>query len=141
MSCADEVFGNYRAGNDRAANALAELIREGMEKMSVSGSVQYRGWRLAPEQIADFDAEFAPGQVVKSNFWSSSPLKDSSYNAERRAVIYTRKARDISDLAFGVHSHHIVGKLSYDSETLIPPGVQFEVMENENGQLELLEVP
>lgn len=129
------------AGGNPQARELAELVRSGIEKMPTSGPVQYRGWRLTPELLADFDTKFAPGQVVESNFWSSSPRKDSSYHAERNAVINTRKARDISDLAFGVHFHDLVGKPSYDSETLIPPGVRFKVMENQNGQLELREVP
>ena len=129
-----------RTGGNPSANALADLVRSGMEKMPASGPVQYRGWRLTPDRIADFDVEFAPGQVVASNFWSSSPLKDSSYNAERNAVIQTDQARNISDLAFGVHFHGLVGKPTYESETLIPPGVRFKVVENKNGQLKLREV-
>jgi len=133
-----DLNNSLKAGGSPQAQELASLVRSGMEKMPSSGPVQYRGWRLTPDQLKDFDKQFAPGNVVESNFWSSSPEKDSSYIAERNVVINTRAARDISDLAFGVHFHDLVGKPTYKSETLIPPGVQFDVLKvNPDGTIVL----
>lgn len=97
--------------------------------MPASSPVQYRGWRLGdPDAVAKFDSDFAPGKTVESNFWSTAPSEADAYGADRNAVIYTDQAKDISDLAFGVHYHGLIGKPVFSSETLIPPGVQFKVM-------------
>lgn len=126
-------------GGSQEAKDLAALIRSGMEKMPGSVVIQYRGWRLEPHQLADFDAKFSPGQVVETSFWSSSPSALSVYDTNRNAIIWTSAARDISDLAFGVHFHHLVGKPLYYSEALIPPGVQFDVLMNDPGGWIMLE--
>ncbi|QVN10515.1 hypothetical protein [Burkholderia sp. LAS2] len=53
---------------------------------------------------------------------------DQSIVGDRNVVIYTDKAKDISDLAFGVNYHGLIEKPVYSSETVIPPGVKFEVV-------------
>jgi hypothetical protein len=74
-----------------------------------------------------FDTDFAIGNSVTSNFWSTAPSELDAYAADRNVVIQTDSAKDISDLAFGVHFHDKVGKPSYSSETIIPPGNKFTV--------------
>ncbi|WP_080409394.1 PAAR domain-containing protein [Burkholderia ubonensis] len=120
---------NLLAGGTPESEGLTSLIQSGLDKMPESAPVQYRGWRLeGPDALTKFDADFAPGKTVESNFWSTAPSEADAYAADRNVVIYTDKAKDISDLAFGVHYHGLIGKPVYSSETLIPPGVKFKVV-------------
>jgi len=128
-------------GGNADAEALSQLIASGMEKMPKSATTQYRGWRLEPTELPAFDAEYANGNIVKSNFWSSGPTLDNSYIAPRVVKMYTESARDISDLAFGVHYNDLVGKPKYSSETLVPPNVEFKVLgKDADGKILLKEV-
>jgi uncharacterized Zn-binding protein involved in type VI secretion len=116
-------------GGSPESEGLSSLIQSGLDKMPSSSPVQYRGWRLGdPDALAKFDADFAPGKTVESNFWSTGPSETDAYVADRNVVIYTDSAKDISDLAFGVNYHGLIGKPVYLSETLIPPGVKFQVV-------------
>jgi len=81
-----------------------------------------------PDALAKFDADFAPGKTIESNFWSTGSSETDAYVADRNVVIYTDSAKDISDLAFGVNYYGLIGKPVYLSETLIPPGVKFQVV-------------
>ncbi|MCD4487420.1 hypothetical protein LQR31_23390 [Chromobacterium vaccinii] len=115
-------------GGSADASALSGLINNGLDKMPKAASVQYRGWRLEDSaQLGRFDEGYRLGKTVTSNFWSTAPSPADAYLATRNAVIYTNSARDISDLAFGVHFHNLIGKPVYSSETIIPPGVKFTV--------------
>lgn len=116
-------------GGTKEANALTELIGSGLQKMPGSGPTQYRGWRLdSPTRMAEFDNQFKIGNTVESNFWSTAPNKADAYLADRNVTIFTNSAKDISDLSFGVNFHHLIGKPVYSAETLIPPGVKFQVV-------------
>jgi hypothetical protein len=97
---------------------------------SSASTTQYRGIRLnTPDEVAAFDAKFAVGKEVTSqSFWSTAPAPSDAYSAPRNLVIETNRAKDISDLAFGVNFHDKVGKTLYSSETIIPPGVRFKVI-------------
>ena len=57
------------------------------------------------------------------------PSKKNTYPAEKNYIIKTDKARDITDIAFGVKYHDLpaINKDVYESETLIPPGINFKV--------------
>ena len=117
------------AGGSPEAEGLSSIIQSGLDKMPNSSPTQYRGWRLGDtDAVAEFDARFAEGKTVESNFWSTAPSEGDAYVGDRNVVIYTDKAKDISDLAFGVHYHGLIGKPVYSSETVIPPGVKFEVV-------------
>ena len=63
------------------------------------------------------------------SFWSTAPDPGNAYAGGRTLIIHTRAARDISELAFGVHFHGAVGKPQYTSEAIIPPGVRFRVVD------------
>ena len=117
-------------GGSTSANALASLLDSGLELMpSAAPGLQFRGLRLnSDERIAAFDADFKVGNTVETkSFWSTGPSPDNSYSGARQLVIDTEDAKDISDLAFGVHFHNLVGKPSYTSETIIAPGTLFNV--------------
>jgi uncharacterized Zn-binding protein involved in type VI secretion len=117
-------------GGTPEAEQLSGLLSSGVEKMPNSTSAtQYRGVRLnTPEDLAKFDAKFAEGEViVTKSFWSTGPDPSNAYSAQRSLVIKTESAKDISELAFGVHYHEMIGKTPYISETIIPPGVKFKV--------------
>ncbi|MEO3864240.1 hypothetical protein [Rheinheimera fenheensis] len=119
---------NLLTGGTEQAKALSKLVSSGIEKMPDSGTTQFRGWRLDTAAQQDkFDTDFAIGNSVTSNFWSTAPSEADAYAADRNVVIHTDSAKDISDLAFGVHFHDKVGKTSYSSETIIPPGNKFTV--------------
>ncbi|WP_232520256.1 PAAR domain-containing protein [Ralstonia solanacearum] len=128
------------AGGSPESEGLSSLIQSGLDKMPSSSPVQYRGWRLEdPEALAKFDSDFAPGKTVESNFWSTAPSEADAYVADRNVVIRTDQAKDISDLAFGVHYHGLIGKPVYSSETLIPPGVPFKVIGTDSAGRIILE--
>jgi hypothetical protein len=129
------------SGDNSEALNLANLIKSGLNKMPNAGPVQYRGIRLEDEEkIKAFDSQFKVGNTVSSSFWSTAPDASNAYVGARNLVIHTESAKDISELAFGVHFHDKVGKSPYSSETLIPPDVQFKVTGvDENGRLILLE--
>ncbi|WP_445768129.1 hypothetical protein [Rheinheimera sp.] len=119
---------NLLTGGNDQAKALSDLVCSGIEKMPDSDTTQFRGWRLDTAAQQDkFDTDFAIGNSVTSNFWSTAPSEADAYAADRNVVIHTDSAKDISDLAFGVHFHDKVGKTSYSSETIIPPGNKFTV--------------
>lgn len=116
------------AGGNDSATALSKLVSSGIEKMPDSGNTQFRGWRLETAVQQDkFDTDFAIGNSVTSNFWSTAPTETDAYAADRNVIINTDQAKDISELAFGVHFHDKVGKTRYSSETIIPPGNKFTV--------------
>lgn len=118
------------AGGSTQATELADLIKSGLEKMPKSGNTQYRGIRLDDSiSTQKFDAKFGLGKTVESAFWSTAPSRSDAYIGTRNLTITTDAAREISDLAFGVHFHDKVGKPSYSSETIIPPGVRFKVID------------
>lgn len=120
------------AGGSAQAKELAELIKSGLEKMPKSGSTQYRGIRLDNQaSTKNFDAKYGLGNTVDSAFWSTAPNRSDAYAGSRNLTIVTSSARDISDLAFGVHFHDKVGKMPYSSETIIPPGVRFRVIRSD----------
>ncbi|NHZ94487.1 PAAR domain-containing protein [Massilia sp. CCM 8734] len=120
------------AGGSKEANALADLINSGLQKMPSSGPVQYRGWRLDdPARLAEFDDKFRTGNTVESSFWSTAPDKGDAYSAHRNATIRTSEAKDISELSFGVNFHDKIGKPVYAAETIIPPGVKFRVLDSD----------
>lgn len=115
-------------GGTKEAHALTDLINSGLQKMPSSGPTQYRGWRLDdPARLKQFDEEFKVGNTVESNFWSTAPNKADAYLADRNVIIYTKEAKDITDLSFGVNFHDKIGKPVYSAETIIPPGVKFRV--------------
>ena len=119
---------NLLTGGNDQAKALSDLVCSGIEKMPDSDTTQFRGWRLDTAAQQDkFDTDFAIGNSVTSNFWSTAPSEADAYAADRNVVIHTDSAKDISDLAFGVHFHDKVGKTSYSSETIIPPGNKITV--------------
>jgi hypothetical protein len=154
---ADAIFGYttnlfYRdfnrtldAGGTPEAQHLANLLNSGLESMPPAANVQYRGVRLSsPAAIAAFDAEFARGEiVVTESFWSTGPDPDNAYGGPRSLIIHTNSAKDITEFAFGVHFHEIIGKTPYTSEAIIPPGVRFEVVDVnvDTGTVTLREVP
>ncbi|MBN3725672.1 PAAR domain-containing protein [Burkholderia sp. Ac-20379] len=116
-------------GDTPESQGLTSLIKSGLDKMPSSATLQYRGWRLGePDALANFDAKYTKGQIVESNFWSTGPSEADAYVGDRNMLIHTTAAKDISDLAFGVHFHGLIGKPAYSSETLIPPGVKFRVL-------------
>jgi hypothetical protein len=140
---ADAIFGyttklfyrdlnrDLNSGGSDEAQSLSGLIQSGLESMPPAADVQYRGLRLnSPEEIAAFDAEYQMDAVVETrSFWSTGPDPGNAYAGGRTLIIHTRSAREISDLAFGVHFHDRVGKTTYTSEGIIPPGVRFRVVD------------
>lgn len=123
-----DLNNSLTTGGTPEANGFSDLIESGLAKMPPSTQLQYRGWRLdSPEGAARFDERFKLGSTVTSNFWSTAPDQADAYPAARNLVIKTDQARDVSDLAFGVHFHPQVGKPPYSQETVIPPGVRFTV--------------
>ena len=133
---------NLLTGGTEQAKALSNLVSSGIEKMPDSGTTQFRGWRLDTAAQQDkFDTDFAIGNSVTSNFWSTAPSEADAYAADRNVVIHTDSAKDISDLAFGVHFHDKVGKKRYSTEAVIPPGVTFRAKGTDNnGRVILKEV-
>jgi len=124
------------SGGGADAKALSALIRSGLSTMPPSSTTQFRGWRLEADKLAAFDKQFSRGSVVKSEgFWSSAPNEGDAYlrEAARSAVIVVRPgvARDISDLSFGVNYHGIIGKPYFSSESILPPGLSFRVVETD----------
>ena len=134
-----ELNHTLAAGGSPEANALAKLIKSGIDKLPNSGPKQYRGYRLNDTAaIAQFDHKFREGETVTSEFWSASPNVGDAYVGPRNVVIYTDKAKDISELAFGVNFHELVGKPKYSAEAVIPPGVRFRITRiDENGRIVL----
>ena len=121
---------------------LASLITKALEKFPNSkSSVQYRGWRVKTLTNNSFDEKFAFGKTVTSSFWSTAPTIEDAYPSSRNVILYTNKAKDITDIAFGVHFHQLVDKPVYGNETLIPFGVKFKVFGHDaNNRLILKEV-
>ncbi|HTM22190.1 MAG TPA: hypothetical protein VL172_16835, partial [Kofleriaceae bacterium] len=114
----------------KEAKELAAHLVKALEKMPPAAETQYRGLRLDGDAaLQAWDEKFALGKEVESDaFWSTGPTADDSYSAPRKLIIKTKKAKDITDLAFGVHMHDKVGKPMYSSEAIIPPGVKFKVI-------------
>jgi hypothetical protein len=128
-----DLNNSLEAGGNPDAVALSDLINSGLDKMPESGTTQYRGWRLGtPADEAAFDAKFALGNNVTSGgYWSTGPSEADAYVADRNVVMTTEPgtAREISDLAFGVNFHALIGKPVYSTETIVPPGVTFKVVD------------
>ncbi|ALN89264.1 hypothetical protein [Lysobacter gummosus] len=116
-----------RTGGTPQANALADLLKSGLRKMPPASDLEFRGFRVEPQGLADFDNVFKEGRTVTSDFWSTGPDIKEAYNGSRNVVIHTSRARNISDLAFGVHYNDKVGKTRYTSEAVILPGNRFEI--------------
>ncbi|CAM4019013.1 PAAR motif protein [Vibrio aerogenes CECT 7868] len=129
-------------GGSTEANELAELVKSGMNKMPDAAPTQFRGIRLnSSADESAFDSKFKLGNSVKSSFWSTAPNESDAYEGARNLVIQTNSAKDISDLAFGVHFHDKVGKPSYSCENVIPPGNNFTVVNSDSsGTIELVEM-
>lgn len=120
------------AGGSIQAKELTALIKSGLDKMPKSSNTQYRGIRLADSaSVKQFDAKYSLGNTVESAFWSTAPDKADAYSGARNLTIKTDSARDISDLAFGVHFHDNIGKQTYSSETIIPPGIKFKIIDTD----------
>ena len=66
---------------------LKDLVVSGMNKFPFSPSPQYRGWRLYPEKIDEFDEKFKQGNIVESSFWFSGTSKADAYPTDRNFVI------------------------------------------------------
>ncbi|APR79595.1 Hypothetical protein A7982_04942 [Minicystis rosea] len=133
------------AGTSMEAKDLAKLLKSGIDKMPRGAKTQYRGIRLSSAQeVADFDAKFAlNAEVTTDSFWSTGPDPSNAYSAPRSLIIRTESARNISDLAFGVHFHGVIGKQPYTSEAIIPPGVKLRVIRVDaaTGTVVLKEIP
>jgi hypothetical protein len=154
---ADAIFGYttklfYRdlnrtleGGGTPEAQELTDLIKAGLESMPQAAPTQHRGLRLgSPAAIAAFDAEYTMDAVIETkSFWSTGPSAEDAYGGSRKLIILTSSARDIGDLAFGVHFHDRVGKPRYSSEAVIPPGVRFRVVRVDptTGTVTLQEIP
>jgi hypothetical protein len=127
----------------KAATNLSAELSAAVKKMPPGAKTQYRGIRLTEDELAPWDKQFALGNVVESDsFWSTAPSDANAYGSrsQRSLVIHTDSAKDISDLAFGVHMHGKIGAPVYDSEALIPPGVKFKVVAVDDGQVTLEEI-
>ena len=96
---------------------------------------------LAALELDKFDKQFARGNIVETNYWSTAPNLSDAYLGARNATIETTSAKDISELSFGVNFHDKIGRVNYSAEAVIPPNLKFRVVNSDGrGNLILKEI-